>query len=357
VMLHGVAVDSRRGSRAGPALRVGEIGDPQRWDRFVAGAREGTFAHLWGWREIMGEVLGHESAYLAATDQAGDLHGVLPVVRVRTILGHYVISVPFLNAGGPIGTAAARQALVDRALEIAQAAGASLLELRAREEIPGLWAAHPKVAVHLRLPESVETLWSSTFRAKLRSQVRRPAREGMTFREGSDQLAAFYDVFARNMRDLGTPVLPRAFFERISTVFGERVMFGAVSTREGTPAASACCLLWRDGMEVMWASSLRRLKHLAPNMLLYASLMESAIRRGIRLFDFGRSTPGTATHRFKQQWGGYDVPLAWPTWSRTAGAARPSVDRPLYSLAVAAWSHLPLGVANRIGPVLARMLP
>ena len=41
----------------------------------------------------------------------------------------------------------------------------------------------------------------------------------MEVRFGNDQLLGFYEVFARNMRDLGTPVLPRAFFERIVEVF------------------------------------------------------------------------------------------------------------------------------------------
>ena len=51
----------------------------------------------------MRDVLGHESLYVAATDDDGTWHGVLPLVRVRNILGHYLISLPFLNDGGPLG--------------------------------------------------------------------------------------------------------------------------------------------------------------------------------------------------------------------------------------------------------------
>ncbi len=134
-----------------------------------------------------------------------------------------------------------------------------------------------KVAVHLALPETVEALWATTFKAKLRSQIRRPTKEGMTARDGSDQLDAFYSVFSRNMRDLGTPVLPRAFFTRLQTVFGGSVSFTTVYTANGLAAAAACCLTWKDEIEVTWASSLRELNHLAPNMLLYANLMEQAI--------------------------------------------------------------------------------
>jgi hypothetical protein len=81
------------------------------------------------------------------------------------------------------------------------------------------------------------------------------------------------------------------------------------------------------------------------------------VERGVRVFNFGRSSPGGSTHRFKQQWGGADVRLPWPSWSRDAGVGVPSPDRPLYRLAVETWRHLPLAVANRIGPTLARLLP
>jgi lipid II:glycine glycyltransferase (peptidoglycan interpeptide bridge formation enzyme) len=203
----------------------------------------------------------------------------------------------------------------------------------------------------------VDALWATTFKAKLRSQIRRPTKEGMTARHGSDQLDAFYSVFSRNMRDLGTPVLPRAFFARLLTVFGGSVSFTTVYTANGLAAAAACCLTWKDEVEVTWASSLRELNHLSPNMLLYANLMEQAIGRGSRTFNFGRSTPGSPTHRFKLQWGGHDRPLAWPSWSPGGVASTPSPDRPAFRVATAVWRRLPMPVANRVGPLLSRHLP
>lgn len=328
------------------------------WDRFVAAASGSTFCHLAGWREIMTDVLGHEAIYLAASDSAGAWRGVLPLVRVKSILGHFLVSLPFLNDGGPLGDDSAQLQLVEHAVAEAQQSGASLLELRARSTVPGpLATSNRKISVHLAMPATVEDLWAKTFRAKVRSQVRRPTKDGMTARSGASELAPFYDVFARNMRDLGTPVLPRAFFERIAGVFGDRVVFATVYTAEGHPAAAACCLVFRDELEVTWASSLRELNRLSPNMLLYAHLMELAIGRGVRLFNFGRCTPDGPTHRFKQQWGGQDVPLPWAYWSKSGAVGTPSPDRPLFRVATAVWSRLPMAIANRLGPVLSRQLP
>lgn len=341
------------------ALRIVDGGEnPERWDRFVAAATGSTVCHLAGWKDIMTEVLGHHCRFLAAVDEAGEWRGVLPLVRVRSVLGHYLISVPFLNDGGPLGDTAAQLALVEHAVAEARRSGAGLLELRSRQSLPGpVTASFRRVGVHLALPASVGELWSSTFRAKLRSQVRRPSKEGMTFRCGTSELEGFYAVFARNMRDLGTPVLPRSFFERGASTFSRAMIFATVYSKQGRPIAGACCLHWRRELEVTWASSLKEFNRASPNMMLYSRLMEEAIERQAEVFNFGRCSPGGSTHKFKQQWGGSDTQLAWPFWSRHGANKVPSTDRPVYRLATEVWRHLPVSVANRVGPLLARMLP
>ncbi|MDP9203683.1 MAG: peptidoglycan bridge formation protein FemAB, partial [Gemmatimonadota bacterium] len=110
--------------------------DHEKWNRFVESSPSSTFCHQAGWREIMTEVMGHETQYLAAVDDHGSWQAVLPLVRVRSLLGHYLISLPFLNDGGPIGERRAQQSLVEHAVAEAKRSGAGLLELRSREEVP-----------------------------------------------------------------------------------------------------------------------------------------------------------------------------------------------------------------------------
>jgi len=352
-------MSDQQGAPMDVPLEVVASSDMSEWDRFVQTTPDSTFCHLGGWREIMTEVLGHECMYLVARGHSAGIRGVLPLVRVRSILGHFLVSVPFLNDGGPIGDEQAKRALTDFAVREAQRSSAALLELRSRTESASPVVEHSfrKIKVHLRLPGSVEELWSQTFKAKIRSQIRRPGKEGMITRVGHDQLDPFYRVFSRNMRDLGTPVLPRTFFERLVQVFGDRIMFVTVNTATGLPVAASCCMTWRDEMEVTWASSLREFNQLSPNMLLYATMMELAVTGGVRVFNFGRSSPGATTHRFKQQWGGDDVQLPWAFWSKRTDFGTPSGDSPAFRLAVAAWRRLPVAIANRLGPTLARQLP
>jgi FemAB-related protein (PEP-CTERM system-associated) len=327
------------------------------WDAVVAGIPESSFCHLAGWRDIMTDVLGHDTCFAVAQDRAGEWRGVLPLVQVRSpLLGHYLVSMPFLNAGGPIGSPAAVAALADHAAALARRLGVDLLELRTRVPVPSsLEVSQRKITVRLQLPPSTEELWTA-FPSKLRSQIRRAEKEGLEARFGPDQREAFYEVFARNMRDLGTPVLPGALFERIAATFPDRVVFGAVYHGE-QPLAAASGFVWRDEFEMTWASALREHRRLAANMLLYWSFMQQMILRGVRVFDFGRCTPGARTHQFKRQWGGADVPLPWLQWSSRQLTAPPTPDRPMYRFAAAVWRRLPLAVANRVGPVIARRLP
>src|SRR5689334_19757701 len=120
------------------------------WDRFVEAAADSTFCHLAGWKPIMEDVLGHEGLYLVARDREGRWSGVLPLVRVRSVLGHYLISLRFINDGGPLGEIDAQRALIDYAVDEAKRSGATLLELRTRRELPGeVASANRKITVML----------------------------------------------------------------------------------------------------------------------------------------------------------------------------------------------------------------
>ena len=332
-------------------------GQDSDWDAFVSASEASSFCHLSGWRSVMDRTMGHDSLRLAALDGDGRIAGVLPLVHVRSrVFGAYLVSMPFLNAGGPLGDAESRIALAHAAEGEARRLGVTLLELRNRIDPPewGL-ASHRKITVELPLTADADSLWQG-FPAKLRSQIRRPQKDGMDVKFGHDQVGPFYEVFARNMRSLGTPVLPRRWFEALPELFGGVVEF-AVVYAGSRPVASGCGFLWKERFEITWAASLREFSRSAPNMLLYWGLMTRMIERGAHTFDFGRCTPGSGTHRFKLQWGGADAPLPWSQWSPHGTMSPPSPDRPVFRAAAACWRRVPLAITNRVGPVIARCLP
>jgi serine/alanine adding enzyme len=331
-------------------------GSSTEWDELIRGCDGWTHFHLHGWRNVFQSVLGHECLYLVARDEQGRLSGALPLVRVRSLLfGHFLVSVPFLNYGGPLGSSEAVKALAAAAEHEAERGRVGLLELRSRRELPlDMPVSHRKITVVLDLPDDPALLFKS-FEAKLRSQIRRPQKENVVVRFGPDQVGPFFEVFSAHMRDLGTPTLPRGFFEAILAQFPD-AWFGCAWLGD-KPLACGAGFRWNDEFEMTWASSLYAYNKLAPNMLLYWSFMERAVAEGVKLFNFGRCSPDSGTHRFKRQWGSRDEPLWWYQRSRGARGATPSPDDGAYSWGPRIWRHLPLPLATALGPRIVRFIP
>jgi serine/alanine adding enzyme len=333
-------------------------GSDSEWDGYVRALEGSTFCHLAGWRGIMARTLGHEGHYRVAVDGTGEVHGLLPLIRVRSrMFGDYLLSMPFLNYGGPIGSEEAREVLARDAAREAEDWGVDLLELRSREPVPGdLKTSERKLTVLMELPDDPDVLWNEGLKAKVRSQIRRPQKEGMVARFGQDLVGPFYSVFSRTMRNLGTPVLPRSFFDEIVSAFPKEAMVSVVE-KEGNAVAAGFGFLWNGEFEMTWAGSLAKFSRMAPNMLLYWAFMEKSIALGAHTFNFGRCSPGSGTHRFKSQWGGRDHPLPWAQWSGNGRDATPAPTGKRYGLARAAWRWLPVAVATRLGPFISRNIP
>ncbi|MEO7042732.1 MAG: FemAB family XrtA/PEP-CTERM system-associated protein [Gemmatimonadaceae bacterium] len=338
-------------------------GSADRWDDFVRAQTGWTNNHLYGWRTVMQKAMRHDAPYLVAIEtDSHEIVGVLPLVRVKSALfGHFLVSIPFLNYGGPIGRPDAVAALFEHAAEMAASDKAAVLELRNRYDagaVPGYDVSHRKITVLLDSTGGSDAVWKR-LSSKLRSQIRRPQKDGVTVRFGRDQVDAFYAVFAQHMRDLGTPVMPRSFFRKVAEEFPNDALF-AVAYHDEIPIACGAGFTWGSGdnreFEITWASALRDFNRMSPNMLVYWELIKRVADSGVATFNFGRCTPGGNTHKFKTQWGTTDEPLWWYE-RRSAGAATPSEGHGAAARGPEIWKRLPLSVANLIGPRIIRFIP
>jgi FemAB-related protein (PEP-CTERM system-associated) len=348
---------ARRAGRTG--VSVSSYVTAGDWDAYVAGHPDATVDHLWAWKGVFGDVFGHDSEYLVAR-RDDRVVGVLPLVLFQSrLFGRSVVSLPFLNDGGVLSADGdAARALLDRARTVAAEFRAGHLELRhRRRQFPTLPVREHKLGFTRTLPATREGLWESLDR-KVRNQVRKAQKEGLTTQIGGVELVGeFYQVFSRNMRDLGTPVYSRRLFEQTLRVLSGRATVFVVRLRDRA-VASAVALSFRDTVLVPWASSLRGFRHLCPNMLLYWTMLERAVDAGAGTFDFGRSSPGTGPHHFKLQWGASPTPLPWEYVLLDGGTlpARDASDR-RFRTAVAVWSRLPMWLANTAGPSIVRQIP
>jgi serine/alanine adding enzyme len=329
-------------------------GEEKSWDDYVYRCAESSHCHLSGWRRVIARSYGHLSYYLWAHEN-GELRGVLPLIGMRNLFfRRSLVSMPFLDDGGICAdNDQIRSRLFREALSLYERQKANLLDLRHRYvnnlDSP---CGGDKVMMILDLLDDPNKMWKR-FDAKLRNQVRRATKSGLTACwSGKDGLSDFYKIFAANMRDLGSPVHSRDFFGAILYEFDDSAKIMLVRKGEDV-VGGAVCLFFKGTMIVPWASSLREYFPLCPNNLLYWEMIRWGSENGYQRFDFGRSSPDSGTYRFKRQWGAKEELLRWQCVSRKIGrAAMPHADDNKYRWIIKVWSHLPLSFTKFVGPLV-----
>jgi FemAB-related protein (PEP-CTERM system-associated) len=344
---------------AGFTIRLADLEDPRecrRIDGFVADHPEAEPFHRPAWTRGVEQGTGQTARYLVAEDSGGMLAGLLPLTRIRSpLFGSALVSTGFGVGGGIVaGTGAASEALAVAAWSLAERENCPSVTLRGGR-LPDGWRREEGVyAGFLRdLPGSDEAILQSIPR-KQRAEVRRSLALGLEVERGRGRRALddHYAVYAESVRNLGTPVFPRSLFEAMAREWGEDADIVTIRS-DGKPVASVLSLYFKGIVFPYWGGGTREARALRANDLLYFSLMRHAAGRGCTGFDFGRSKVGTGAYAFKKNWGFEPRPLTYAS----KGAQRDVNPRsPRYRLQTAAWRRLPLPLANRLGPLLARGL-
>jgi len=329
------------------------------WNRYVESNPAASIYHCSEWKELIKQTFGHTGYYFAARNSDGRITGILPLIRLSSrLFGDFMVSMPFFNYGGAVADhPQIEQLLMQAAADLAADLGVRHVEYRDDVMRHGYPVRTEKVNMILPLPRNHEALWQD-FSPKLRAQIRRPQREQPQILQGGEEyLDDFYSVFARNMRDLGTPVYPRSFFRHIFNRFPDACHIMVVR-HDSRPVAAGFLIGHRDTLEIPWASTVRDVNHLSMNMLLYWEVLKYAIDNHYMQFDFGRSSMNSGTYRFKQQWGAHPRQLYWHYWLKQ-GMTLPSLnpDNPRYALAIRIWRQLPLSMTNWLGPLIVKNLP
>lgn len=333
---------------------------PEHWDEFVLDHPKGKIYHLSQWNELIYKTFGHSIKYITLEENK-TLIGVLPLTEFNSILfGRFSVSQPFINYGGPLVLQAYDCSKMLEFLQVYRAENKlEFVELRMDAPVhTSLPVKQHKVTFLLPLPLKQEVLFQS-FKSKLRSQIRRPTKEGMfAVSGGVDLLDDYYNIFSINMRDLGTPVLPKSFFRNILEIFPENSAIVTVYTKEKIPAASSFLIYFRGICEIVWASSLKKFNRFSPNMLLYWESLKFAIEKKCHIFDFGRCSPDSGTYRFKKQWGSEEIPLYW-YYVLKENESLPEINpqNSKYALAIKTWQHLPLSLTKIVGPAIVKNIP
>lgn len=328
------------------------------WDAFVLAHPDGTFFHRARWARVIADSFGHRTPYLLAR-RGGEIVGILPLTEIRSrLFGRSLISNAFCVYGGPLTHCAeAAEALDAAAWKIAQEAGIAVLEYRNRHRQRPQWAVKDNLYVTFRKPIGADH--DANMKAiprKQRAMVRKGIDRGLMSEIDAD-VDRFFALYAESVRNLGTPVYGKSYFARLKAAFADDCDV-VVITHQGLGMAAVMNFYFRGEVLPYYGGGAAAARGLAANDFMYWEVMRRAVDgRGVRLFDFGRSKIGTGAFSFKKNWGFEPEPLAYE-YKLGPGAAMPDINplNPKYRLMVATWQKLPLWLANRLGPFIARDL-
>ena len=351
-------LDHADDSRSADTCAIKRLGvaDEERWDAFVNDTQQATFFHRVAWRRIIEQELGHRCHYLYA-ERDGVITGVLPLAEIRSrLFGHSLISTPLCVYGGVVASDADSEAqLTQAASALAEELRVDYLELRDRELRHAAW---PVKDLYVSFRKTIDADHDMNLKAiprKQRAMVRKGIALGLQARHGGS-VAEFYRVYAESVRNLGTPVLSRNYYLRLQQTFGEDCDITIV-THQGQPVAAVMSLYFRDEVHPYYGGSVARGRDLAANDFMYWSVMQRAVERGARWFDFGRSKLDSGSYHFKRHWGFEPQPLPYAYHLvRAKEVPNLSPTNSKYSLFIKAWQRLPLPVSCVLGPWLARDL-
>lgn len=342
-----------------PILEIRHLDEARRgeWDAFVESCTEATFFHRSGWKEVVERSFGHRCYYLYAECQ-GVIRGVLPLVHVNSrLFGKALISNGFCVLGGPAALdQRAREALDEEALRLAQRLDVDHLEYRLRAPAHPDWACNSQLYVNFRKnmdPDPEKNL--QAIPRKQRAMVRKGIKSGLQS-ELDEEVERMHAIYAESVRNLGTPVYSRTFFRNLKKVFGPDCEILTV-THEGRPVAGVMSFFFRDEVLPYYGGGTGAARAVAANDFMYWEVMRRACERGIRVFDFGRSKRDTGSFAFKKHWGFEADPLHYE-YKLVRGDKVPDINptNPKFGLMIAMWRRLPLGVANRLGPLISNDL-
>ncbi|MFH1593713.1 MAG: FemAB family XrtA/PEP-CTERM system-associated protein, partial [Candidatus Omnitrophota bacterium] len=334
-----------------------EVARERAWDNYVKQSDSATFFHLIGWKRVLEKTFGYRAYYIYA-EESGNIRGILPLFVMKNLhLKTIICSVPFGVYGGVCAdNDSISEALLEEAKKITRNEGAEYMELKNVKRVNnGLQRKDLYSTFVNELPQHKDDCLKH-YPRKARAACRKAINSGLEIETGVHLLKECYDLFAISLRNLGSPTVPLSLFINIAKEFEENVTVLSVKHNKRT-ISSVLTFFFKDIAIPYYSGSLPGYLQYQPNNFMYLKLMEYAVEKGYRYFDFGRSKKDTGSYKFKELQGFKPTPLHYEYYlNRTDIMPNISPVNPKYRFAIEAWKRMPVGLTKIIGPTIVKYI-
>jgi len=200
--------------------------------------------------------------------------------------------------------------------------------------------------------KSSEMVFSEDVKSRCRNKVRNAAKKydyRLSYGHDSKDIEAFYQIFSETMHKHGTPVLGKRLFYLLAEEFADEIIF--FNLYENTQLAATMCIMLDE--KIAWypwgGVKSSHAKRLAGYKIYWDVLQYICNNTDKKVFDFGRSSYGGSTYKFKSQFGAAPVKIDILTSQQSDIYSK-------YSFASQVWKKLPIRVVDFIGPKLCKYL-
>ncbi len=304
------------------------------------------------WKNILEEVFGFKSYYLALED------AFLPVMYLEKSFfsRKKVVSLPIISYGGFLGNKEKLPYFLDylkgQKFDKAVIKQFSTILFEDIEET--------SYAEYRRELISEEDIWRGLNRGK-KSNINSAKKENynIIISRGKDaNIDRFYTLYLKRMREFGTPPLPKEFFVKLAICFREKFDMFEIYSGDDLIGITTC-IGFKDTYYYIYVAFdtilTKKYKHVQVYMIYH--MMIEGLSLGYKHFSFGRSTKKSPQAKIKKYMGAKEIDIY--TYSIDLADMRvhlKNVGQKDFEMAVRLWKMLPLWVTEFLGKPARKFL-
>lgn len=215
--------------------------------------------------------------------------------------------------------------------------------------------SRPLTKVVSLLPLNPDALSLKILHGNVARKIRASERKGVRVeQQGMDGLGHFMMIYERRLHQLGSANLPKKFFAALLQSYPDRSLDAEAMVHTAfyrkQCVGAAFSLRFGAWFENGWFATDLEAPSLYAAYALHNAMIRDAFASGATFYSFGRSSPGSGVHRFKQQWGTIDLPVILQFLPPR------SYDLRNYPWLHKIWKNLPLTITRPFNPYLSKWL-
>lgn len=300
------------------------------WQDFLQSQSKATIYHTPNWKIFIEKTFDYKPHYIFATDESGQLNGMLPLFEVKSRLtGNRLCSVPFAHECGCLGDKNTSNALVGEAVRIASRSYIKKIEIRSTVIHPQFKVKNSFCSHILELSQNPEETWRLLDRRSTRWAVRKAEKLGVsvTSSTNTEDLKEFYELNCITKQNLGVPCHPWEFFKNLFSLLEGHVKL-YLSEYKGSIIGGGVMVCYKNQVLYSYGAADPCYLNLHPyNAFIWKSIEDACIS-GFHTYDFGRTYhDNIGLIKFKKKWGTQERKIGYsfhPTTCRPVVTERDS---------------------------------